>query len=78
MLKLKHDESVRYFAELEILTCTAYNVLESVLYVSSNRTKYKSHSEYLNYNTRNKSEKVLPEHNLKDFTKNVSYVIVKF
>lgn len=46
--------------------------------VSNNEIKYKSHSEYYNYNTRDKNKKVLPKHDHKGVTKTTSWAGVGF
>lgn len=79
ILKLANDTSVKkYFTDLRILTIYSLYILECVMYVRSNQVKLKKYCENHNYDTRNKNENILPQHNLTFFTKKTSFNGIKF
>jgi len=79
MLKIGNDESVKdQFRELKILTVFSLYIFECIMLVRNHSLEFTSHGEIHQYNTRNKNEKVLPQHKLEYFKKKPSYAGLKF
>ncbi|KAG8263201.1 hypothetical protein J6590_108499 [Homalodisca vitripennis] len=79
ILKLKKDESCKlYFKELEFMTVYSLYIYRTVLYVKNNETKLPRQLHVHDYNTRNKNNFVIKQHNKEKFKQSPTYMGIKF
>lgn len=79
MLDFKNNESVKqHFGNLEILTVYGLYILECIMFVKNNTKNYITHKDIHNYDTRNRNNLILPQHNLEIAKKKTSYNGIKF
>ena len=79
MLRLKWHESVKeHFANLGIFTVFSLYIYETIMHVRKNDKDLQTLGFNHEYNTRNKSKLLFPQHKLKFFEKKPSYVGIRF
>ena len=77
--KMGPRESLRNkFKEIDILTLPSLYILESILYVRKNLGLFKIRSDFLNINTRSKTEIVLPKFRLTKTSKSFLVNSIRF